>query len=75
MGPALSEENTALLTQFESDVAAFAASPFTPAAFPLWIGPLNLQDGTELAADGQFVDVLDVWYLPQILEGMVGASS
>lgn len=75
MGPALTEENTALLSQFESDVAAFVQSPFTPAAFPLWIGPLNLQDGTELAADGQFVDVLDVWYLPQILEGMVGASS
>lgn len=40
----------------------------------LWDGPLNLQDGTELAAEGEFVDLLDVWFLPQLLEGMRGAS-
>ena len=40
----------------------------------LWGGPLNLQDGTEIAADGEPVDLLDIWFLPQLLEGMTGAS-
>lgn len=40
----------------------------------LWEGPLNLQDGTELAAEGEFVDPLDIWFLPQLVEGMRGAS-
>lgn len=62
------------MNSFIADLAAYATNPFVPNDFALWSGPLNLQDGTELAAAGQLVDPLDVWYLPQILEGMVGAS-
>jgi len=73
-GPGLTEEQSAQLDSFIADLAAYATNPFVPNSFALWSGPLNLQDGTELAAAGQLVDPLDVWYLPQILEGMVGAS-
>ena len=71
----MSEENAAQLDEFIADLAEYATNPFVPQSFALWRGPLSLQDGTELAAEGQLVDVLDVWYLPQLLQGMVGASS
>lgn len=74
-GPGMSEENAAQLDEFIADLAEYATNPFVPQSFALWRGPLSLQDGTELAAEGQLVDVLDVWYLPQLLQGMVGASS
>ena len=73
-GPALSEEMSANLDEFIGDLTEYATNPFVPQSFALWQGPLSLQDGTELASAGQLVDVLDVWYLPQLLEGMVGAS-
>jgi simple sugar transport system substrate-binding protein len=73
-GPGLTEDQSAQLDSFIADLAAYATNPFVPNSFALWSGPINLQDGTELAAAGQLVDPLDVWYLPQILEGMVGAS-
>lgn len=73
-GSGLSEENLANLEDFIADLADYATNPFVPPSFALWMGPLNLQDGTELAADGQLVDPLDVWYLGQLLEGMEGAS-
>jgi len=74
-GAGLSESAAAQLTIFIDDVAAYATNPFVPDSFPLWQGPLNLQDGSELAAEGELVEPLDVWYLPQLLEGMVGAST
>jgi len=40
----------------------------------LWRGPLSRQDGTALAAEGGPVALLDIWFVPQLLEGMVGAS-
>jgi len=40
----------------------------------LWQGPLSLQDGTELAADGEEMQLLDIWQLDQLLDGMTGAS-
>jgi len=73
-GTGLSEENQSLLNDFIGDLAAYATSPFVPESFALWSGPLSLQDGTELAAEGELVDPLDVWYLPQLLAGMEGAS-
>lgn len=73
-GNGLTEEEAAQLDEFIADLAEYATNPFVPESFALWQGPLNLQDGTELAGAGQLVDILDVWYLPQILEGMVGAS-
>ena len=40
----------------------------------LWSGPLNLQDGTAYLADGEVGTEQQVWYLPQLLEGMEGQS-
>lgn len=74
-GEGLSEENAAAIDQFIADLAAYATNPFVPDSFALWQGPLSLQDGTVLAEEGQLVDILDVWYLPQLLDGIVGASS
>ena len=79
-GEGLSEENLDHLNTFIGTLAEYATNPMTPtnefgiSSIALWEGPLNLQDGTELAGPGQMVDPLDVWYLPQLLEGMVGAS-
>lgn len=67
-------ENADTLNQFIADLAGYATNPFVPDSFALWSGPLSLQDGAELAAQGQLVEILDVWYLPQLLDGMVGAS-
>jgi simple sugar transport system substrate-binding protein len=71
-GAALSEENAATLNEFIAFLAESAEA--NPDAFALWEGPLTLQDGTELAAEGAVVDPIDVWYLPQLLQGMIGAS-
>ena len=41
----------------------------------LWKGPLNLQDGTAYLADGVEATDFEIWYLPQLLEGMEGQSA
>lgn len=41
----------------------------------VWAGPINLQDGTEYIAAGEVGTDQQVWYLPQLLEGMQGASN
>ncbi len=38
------------------------------------MGPLNFQDGTAFLADGEAATDIQVWYLPQLLEGMEGRS-
>jgi simple sugar transport system substrate-binding protein len=79
-GQGMSAGNLESLNTFIATLAEYATNPMTPAnefgigSLALWEGPLNLQDGTELAGPGQMVDPLDVWYLPQLLEGMIGAS-
>lgn len=40
----------------------------------LWKGPLRLQDGTSYLASGQAASDLQVWYMPQLLQGMQGAA-
>jgi simple sugar transport system substrate-binding protein len=40
----------------------------------LWKGPLNLQDATVYLKDGEIATDLQIWYLPQLLEGMEGQS-
>jgi simple sugar transport system substrate-binding protein len=77
-GDGLSEDAAAALQEFIDDLAEYATNPFVPPSFALWsgwAGPLKLQDGTILAAEGELVDPLDVWYLGQLLQGMIGASS
>jgi simple sugar transport system substrate-binding protein len=53
-GPALTEAQSGDLDDFISDLAAYATNPFVPESFALWAGPLNLQDGTQLAAAGEW---------------------
>ncbi|MEP7294320.1 MAG: BMP family ABC transporter substrate-binding protein [Chloroflexota bacterium] len=74
-GGALTEAQSTNLDEFIGWLGGYSTNPLVPASFALWNGPLNLQDGTQLAADGQIVPLLDVWYLTQLLEGMTGASS
>jgi simple sugar transport system substrate-binding protein len=64
-GPALSDEAAGFLNQFIAELAG---------GLNLWTGPLNLQDGTPYLADGEVASDQQVWYLPQLLEGMQGQS-
>jgi simple sugar transport system substrate-binding protein len=64
-GDALSPEAAAQLDEF---IAALAGG------LNLWTGPINLQDGTTYLADGEVATDQQVWYLPQLLEGMEGQS-
>jgi simple sugar transport system substrate-binding protein len=41
----------------------------------LWKGPLNLQDGSVYLKEGETATDYQVWYLPQLLQGMVGLST
>jgi len=41
----------------------------------LWTGPLSYQDGTPFLADGEVATDQQIWYMPQLLAGVVGASS
>jgi simple sugar transport system substrate-binding protein len=74
-GTALTDEQRGQLETFIADMAAFSTDPANEGALFLWQGPLNFQDGTVLAAEGENVDPIDVWYLPQLLEGMIGPST
>jgi len=65
-GPGLSEEAQAGLAEF---IAGMASGEIN-----VWTGPINLQDGTEYIADGVAATDDEVWYLPQLLEGMDGPS-
>jgi simple sugar transport system substrate-binding protein len=40
----------------------------------LWTGPLNLQDGSVYLKKGEKATDQQIWYLPQLLEGMTGQS-
>ncbi len=81
-GDALSEEQAAQLGEFiamlaETDPGTLTADNIDAEGLQLglWVGPLALQDGTVLAAEGEVVAPRDVWYLGQLLEGMTGDSS
>jgi simple sugar transport system substrate-binding protein len=65
MGPGMNPEAETTLQQFIDELAA---------GLNLWTGPLNFQDGTEFLADGQTATEFEIWYLPQLLEGMEGRS-
>jgi simple sugar transport system substrate-binding protein len=64
-GPALVAANAASLDAFIAELAG---------GLNLWTGPINLQDGTAYLADGVVATDQQVWYLPQLLEGMEGQS-
>ncbi len=64
-GPALTADNKTTLETFVSDLAG---------GLDLWTGPINLQDGTVYLKDGEVATPQQIWYLPQLLEGMEGQS-
>lgn len=81
-GEGLTEEQIAQLDEFIAMLAETDAGQINKANIDsegqqlgLWVGPLNLQDGTELAAAGEVVPPSEVWNLEQLLEGMTGDSS
>ncbi len=65
-GPALTADMQANLDDFISKLASGDVN--------LWTGPINLQDGSEYVADGEVATGDEIWYLPQLLEGMEGPS-
>lgn len=64
-GNALSADAATALDAFIAELAG---------GLNLWAGPLNLQDGTPYLADGEVATDQQIWYLPQLLEGMEGQS-
>lgn len=66
-GPGLSADAKANLDKF---IAGLASGEIN-----VWTGPLNLQDGTEYIASGAVATDDEIWYLPQLLEGMIGPSN
>ena len=65
-GPGLSGDMKADLDAF---IAGLASGEIN-----VWTGPINLQDGSEYVADGAVATGDEIWYLPMLLEGMVGPS-
>jgi simple sugar transport system substrate-binding protein len=66
-GAALSDENKGLLDEFIAGLG--------DGSINLYEGPLNYQDGSTFLGDGETATDAQVWYMPQLLEGMKGASS
>ena len=64
-GQGLSADASTKLDSFISELAG---------GLNLWTGPINLQDGTSYLADGVVATDAQIWYLPQLLEGMEGQS-
>jgi simple sugar transport system substrate-binding protein len=64
-GAALSADASTNLDKFIAELAG---------GLTLWKGPLNLQDGSVYLADGEVATDPQIWYLPQLLEGMEGQS-
>ncbi|MFN3705277.1 MAG: BMP family protein [Thermoflexales bacterium] len=65
-GKALSDENSKLLDQFIAGLG--------DGSIDLWKGPLNFQDGTPFLKEGERATDVQIWYMPQLLEGMEGQS-
>ena len=65
-GPALTPEMQANLDLF---IAGLSTGEIN-----VWTGPINLWDGTPYIAEGAIATDAEIWYLPALLEGMIGAS-
>jgi len=64
-GQGLSSDASAKVDQFVTELAG---------GLNLWKGPLNLQDGTVYLKDGEVATDQQIWYLPQLVQGMEGQS-
>jgi len=65
-GSALSAEAAATVDTFIAELAG---------GLNLWTGPMNYQDGSVFLGEGETATDFQVWYLAQLLEGMVGLST
>jgi len=65
-GPGMPADNQATLDEF---IAGLASGEIN-----VWSGPIALQDGSEYIAEGSTATDEEIWYLPQLLEGMIGPS-
>lgn len=65
-GPGLTADMKANLDDFIGKMASGEVN--------VWSGPLNLQDGSAYLADGVAATDEQIWYLPQLFEGMDGPS-
>ncbi len=65
-GPALSSTNAATLDTFIKGLG--------DGSIVLFKGPLNWQDGSTYLTDGQTASDTQIWYSPQLLQGIEGAS-
>lgn len=66
-GQALSAEAQKALDQFVADLGSGKVN--------LYAGPLEYQDGTVFVKAGQTATDKDIWFCPQLLRGMEGASA
>jgi simple sugar transport system substrate-binding protein len=64
-GQGLSADASASLDKFTAELAG---------GLNLWKGPLNLQDKTPYLTAGTAATDVQIWYLPQLLQGMDGQS-
>jgi len=64
-GDALSSAASANVDAFIKEMAA---------GLNLWTGPINLQDGSVYLTAGTVATDQQIWYLPQLLQGMEGQS-
>ncbi|HEX9115086.1 MAG TPA: BMP family ABC transporter substrate-binding protein [Anaerolineae bacterium] len=65
-GNALSKDNATSVATFVKGLG--------DGSINLFKGPLNFQDGSVFLKDGETATDLQIWYLPQLLQGMEGAS-
>jgi simple sugar transport system substrate-binding protein len=65
-GQALSSDAKAKVDQYTKGLA--------DGSIDVFVGPLNYQDGSLFLKAGEKATDQQVWYLPQLLEGMTGAS-
>jgi simple sugar transport system substrate-binding protein len=67
-------DGPALVGDLQSNLAVFIQG-LASGDLNVWTGPINLQDGTEYISAGARATDDEIWYLPQLLEGMDGPSS
>jgi len=65
-GPAMTDEWALDMDEFIAGLA--------DGSIDLFVGPLNYQDGTPFLAAGEAATDKQIWYLPQLLEGIEGSS-
>lgn len=72
-GTVLTEEESAMLDEYTAALGAGAKGE--EGGIILYQGPINYQDGTTYLADGEIATPEQIWYIPQLLEGMIGEST